>query len=190
MSEERQPTLEELASEFRVEQSPPAQREPEPQLPSDPEDLARWSAQQVLETNKRVEQFSRKFEADEQQKFIDSQMSALEKAVESIGKDVPLSKMLIEGALHTKYARDANFKKIFDNRDQNPSAYQKALGLLSEEVKKEASMKYDPEIASSKRAMDELQRASRTAPKENPNDKWKGLDQNSFEREWDRLRRG
>lgn len=190
MTDEKQPTLEELASEFKVEQSPPAQREPEPQLPSDPEELARWSAKQVLETSRRVEQVSRKLEADEQEKFINSQMSALEKAVDTLGKDVPLSKMLIEGALHTKYARDPNFKKIFDNREQNPNAYQKALGVLSEEIKREAAIKFDPEVAENKRALDQLQRASRTPAKEDPNAKWKNMPQGDFEREWERLRRG
>lgn len=191
--EVEQPTLEQLAAEFKAEERQPLQSVPQaaPPMPEDPEELAKWSAKRYEEITQHLSSLQENLTRKERDEYVSSQMKALDDAVTQIGSDVPISKMLIEGALHTKYARDQNFRKIFDNRDQNPVAYKKALSILSDEIKKEASVKYDPQVAEDAKALNQLQRNARTGRSvDDPSDKWRNMSAADFDREWSRLLRG
>jgi hypothetical protein len=191
--EVEQPTLEQLAAQFKVEERLPPQSVPQaaPPKPEDPDELARWSAQRYEEITQHLSSLQENLTRKERDEYVSSQMKALDEAISQIGNDVPISKMLIEGALHTKYARDENFRKIFDNRDQNPTAYKKALTILSDEIKKEAAIKYDPQVAEDAKALNQLQRSARTGKSvDDAQDKWRNMSAADFDREWGRLLRG
>lgn len=191
--EVEQPTLEQLASEFRVEEKPTLQSVPQaaPPMPEDPEELTRWNAKRYEEMSRNLSQLQEHLTRKERDEYVGSQMKALDEAVTQIGSDVPISKMLIEGALHTKYARDDNFRKIFDNRDQNPTAYKKALSILSDEIKKESSIKYDPQVAEDAKALNQLQRSARSGKSvDDANDKYRNMSASDFDREWNKILRG
>ena len=191
--EVEQPTLEQLASQFRAEERLPPQSVPQaaPPKPEDTDELARWSAQRYEEVTQHLSNLQQTLSRKEQDDYVSSQMKALDEAVSQIGGDVPISKLLIEGALHTKYARDENFRKIFDNRDQNPTAYKKALSIMSDEIKKEASIKYDPQVAEDAKALNQLQRSARSGKSaDDPSEKWKSMSASDFDREWNRLLKG
>jgi hypothetical protein len=194
-TEVEQPTLEQLAQEFTVEQRQPAQSEPQVAAPppsyDDSENFAKWSAQRLEDVTRKLNDVTGELSKKKQDDYVSEQLKALDDAVSTVGKDVEMSKLFIEGALHTKYVRDENFRKIFDNRSQNPTAYKKALSILSDEIKKEASVKYDPQVAEDARALSQLQRNARTGKTvDDPNEKWKGMSAADFDRQWERLRNG
>lgn len=192
MSEETQPTLEELASSITVEQTQPAKSYEPPPLPTfeSPEDAAKWAAQQVGDVSHRLESIQSELRSEKEKSYIEGRLKALDSAVSEIGKDVPISKLMIEGVFHQKYSRDPAFQKIFDNRDSNPEAYKKALGVLKDEIKREASVKYDPEAEANSRALKQLQSSARSPAKVDPREKYRDMSASEFDQEWTKLLRG
>lgn len=192
MTDETQPTLEELASSITVEQTPPAQSYEPPQTPTfeNPEDYAKWAAQQVGNVSQRLESIQSELRSEKEKSYLDSRLKALDSAVSEIGKDVPISKLMIEGVFHQKYSRDPAFQKIFDHRDSNPEAYKKALGVLKDEIKREAAVKYDPEAEANSRALKQLQSSARSPAKADPNEKFRDMSASDFDQEWSRLLKG
>lgn len=190
--EQQAPTLEQLASQFEPAQSQPEKKvtsqEP-PKFESSEEGLA-WLAKQHSETVAQLQSVSEKLGEREQKEYVDSQMQALETAIKTIGKEVELDPLFIEGALHTTYNRDKNFQKIFDNRDQNPAAYEKALMIVAEQLKAKSAVKHDPQIAEGKRALEQLQKSARTGASNDAMDEAAAMSASDFDRYWERLKSG
>lgn len=188
---EATPTLEELASSIRVEQTPPAQSE-KPVIPQfeSSEDATKWAVQETGTLKQSVESLTSELRAEKERSYIDGRWKALDNAVSDISKEVPISKMMIEGVFHTKYSRDAAFQKIFDNREANPEAFKKALGVLKEEIKREAAYKHDPEAEENSRALRQLQKSSRSPAKPDVNEKFRNMNSAEFENEWRKLING
>lgn len=188
-----QPTLEELASSLKVEQKPTAQSFDAPEQPpsfENTEEYSKWTAKQLGNLTERFNSVHSELQAEKEKTFVDSRLKSLDSAVSEIGKQVNISKLMIEGVFHAKYARDQSFQKIFDNRDANPDAYRKALNLLTEEIKKEATTKYDPEVEENNRAMKQLHKAQRSPNKTNANEKYRGMSATDFDQEWQKLLQG
>lgn len=189
---EEQVTLEQLASQFTPVQSQPEQRvtSQEPPKFDNSDDAIEWLAKQHSQTSAKLNEVSSKLSDKEQKEFVDSQMRDLDEAIKTIGKDVELDPMFIEGALHTKYNRDANFQKIFDNRAQNPEAYKRALSVIASEVKARSTVKHDPQIAENSRALEQLQRSARTGTSTNPDEAAQNMSAAEFDRYWESLKSG
>lgn len=189
-------TLEEIASEFQVKESATPQTPPpvqQPQMPefSDPEAAALWSAKQIQEINARDLSRAQEDARNKQASFVEKQVQALNGAVETISKEVPISKTFIEGSLHVKYNRDPNFRTIFDNRDRNPAAFQKALGVIAQELKTEASVSSNPQVAEDARALEQLTKSARAGRlQDDPMEKYKGMSAAQFDQEWEKIRSG
>ena len=191
--EQQEVTLEQLASQFEPVQSQPVQRveSQEPPKFEKPEEAIEWLAKQHSQTNAQLREVSEKLSKRDQEEFINSQMKALDEAIQTIGKDVELDPMFIEGALHTTYNRDKNFQKIFDNRAQNPEAYKRALSVISGQLKSKAAVKHDPQLTENSRALEQLQKSARTgtAPAK-PEDATLGMSASEFDQYWERLKSG
>ena len=192
--EDTGPTLEQLASEFKVQQTQPAQREPvatQPPKFESPEDYQNWSANQIATVSSKLNSVTEELDAKTNQEYIETQDKAVNKAIETIKKDVDVPDVFVEGMLHVKYARDANFRKIFDNRELNPAAYERALGVVARDLKNESQWRPDDQLAENSRAMKDLQKsANRGARVENPNERYKEMSASDFDREWERLKHG
>lgn len=189
---EEQVTLEQLASQFEPVQSQPVQREQSQEPPKfdNSEDAIEWLAKQHSQTSAKLNEVSSKLSEKEQKEYVDSQLRDLDDAIKTIGKDVDLDPMFIEGALHTKYNRDSNFQKIFDNRAQNPEAYKKALSVIAGEVKAKSTVRHDPQIAENSRALEQLQRSARTGTSHNPDEAAQSMSASEFDRYWENLKSG
>lgn len=186
-------TLESLAAQFEAPaQSQPVQRDvsQEPPKFEAPEQAIEWLAKQHSETTKRLQEVSEKLSSKEQKEYVDAQMRDLDEAIKTIGKDVEIDPMFIEGALHTTYNRDKNFQKIFDNRAQNPEAYQKALSVISQQLKVKSSVKMDPQLAENSRALEQLQKSARTGAQSSPDDATRNMSASDFDQYWERLKSG
>lgn len=186
-------SLEDIASEFKVQESQPPQREEpgetQPKFESQ-DDALKWLATEHARTRSQLESISSELQSKKQQEWVNDQIAALDNAIKTIGKEVEdLDPVFIEGALHTTYNRDANFKKIFDNREQNPAAYKKALGVIAGQLKSKLVGKHDPDVAEGRRAIEQLQKSSRSGRSE-PEDPYANLSASEFDREWERLKAG
>lgn len=194
-TEKATPSLEELASQFEPQQSQPEQRiqpqaaESQPEFES-AEDALKWMASQQKETRAQLRQMSEQFTKREQDEFVKQQMEDLDMAVKTIGEDVDLDGMLIEGALHVKYNRDKNFQKIFDNRQQNPGAYKQALRVVAAELKTQSSVRHDPQLAENSRALDQLQKSSRSGTSRDNEEPARDMSAGEFDHYWENLLRG
>lgn len=192
MTDENTESLESLAAQFEVQQSPPVQRteSSEPPKFESPEDGVNWLASQYSQTRAELEKVSQNLSQREQEAFVNDQLKALDLAVKTVGEGVELDPSLVEGFLHTTYNRDKNFAKIFDNRGQNPQAYEKALAVLSGQLKAKTSVKHDPQITENNRALEQLQRSARTGARESIEDTVANMSASEFDRYWERLKSG
>ena len=188
MNTETQPTLEELASSITVEQRQPAQSA-QVAMPEfeNVEDSSKWAAQTAAKTDHRLNALQSELSAEKEKTFVETRLKALDSAVSDISADVPISKLMIEGVFHAKYARDTAFQKIFDNRESNPDAYKKALNILKDEIKRESAIKYDPDTEETNRTLKQLHKSARSPAKPDTNEKFKGMSNNDFEQEWRKL---
>lgn len=186
------PSLEELAAQFEPQQIQTAKREEsiEPPKFESPEQGMEWLAKQHSETRAELNKVSAELTKKQQEDFVNDGLHALDQAIKTVGKDVELDPVFVEGFLHTTYNRDKNFQKIFDNRKQNPGAYEKALSILSGEIKAKASVKQDPQIAENTRALEQLQRSSRSGAQETEADRVKGMSASEFDHYWENLKAG
>lgn len=189
-----EPTLEEIASQFNEpQQTQPAQRSAAIQAPKfeDPNDFQTWASTQLAEVTSNLNETKKELNERKAAEFIKTQDEAVSSAVKEIQASVDIPELFAEGTLHVKYARDPNFKKIFDNREQNPAAYKRALGVIATELKANAQWKSDPQAEENTRALRELQKSSgKRAPRESANDKYKSMSDADFAREWERLKSG
>lgn len=192
--ETKEPTLEELASSFREPQTQPARKDPAIQVPKfeKSEDFQEWASTQLAEVTSALNHTRGELNERNAKEFLRAQDEAISDAVNQIKSEVDgLDDVFAEGALHVKYSRDPNFKKIFDNRDQNPAAYRRALGLVAKELKAKAQWEPDPQGAENARAIRELQKNSgKKASVEDKDERFRKMNPSDFEREWERLKQG
>lgn len=168
-------TIESIASQFNVPTAPVQPQAAEPAAPSyqappsyvDPLDENQWksyqdaSRQQQTALQSQVQELTSKLTQYEQsqmeQKVTADIKSAVDKASELSGLD---NKDYVEFKLEKRAQDDANFKKIWENREANPQALEKALGIIANEIKGELDFKQDPQLAENHRAATQSQQSS------------------------------
>lgn len=89
---------------------------------------------------------------------------------------------MLEVALDLKARRDPRFLQVFNDRDKNPAAWNKALDAVSREFGKKFSVRSDPQLVENQRAVRASQGAIST-PHQVPGE-WNGIDQSDFDRKW------
>lgn len=190
------PTLEQLAAQFEAPQTPPATPTAEsvsitPPETDDPEAIKQWSAKQLETVSTQLNSVQKELNDKRTQDYVAEQDKAVNVAVSRIKETIDAPDEIIEGLLHVKYSRDANFRKIFDNRAQNPEAYNRALGVVGAEAQEKLQWQPDPQAAENSRAVKELQRSANRAPSEDdPNERYRKMPPHEFEKEWERMKRG
>ena len=83
--------------------------------------------------------------------------AAVDNAVAKINEGVNGNAGLADTFLNHVYQNNPDFKKIFDNREENPAALEKALDMLKEEWKGMNTTQIDSQIAENQRALQESQ---------------------------------
>ena len=94
--------------------------------------------------------------------------AAVDRAVSTINDGVDGNAELAEAFLNSQYQKNADLQKIFDNREANPEALDKALGVLKSEWKAMNTKQIDPQVAENQRALQESQQSGRTPQGEDP----------------------
>ena len=140
------------------------------------DDLANKASQSMETVNQLA--------AREQQRLLNE---AVDNAVEKINEGVNGDNRLADSFLNSQYQRDPNFKRVFDNRDSNPQAYEKALGLLRDEWASMNKNRIDPQVAENQRALRESQQSGSTYVQNDRETELSNMSDGDFMREMRRL---
>lgn len=199
------PDLESIAREFSVEEQAnnftarPAQPQPQSQpaplsIPDPVTDPDGYRAHVTYQTqlHQRLEGTLREldtrfktYEQTIQQQKVDADVDA---AVKIVNQKLKVDPDLAEIALEREYRKDKNFKHIWDNRDRNRPAFERALGVLADKLIPKFAVRTDPQVAENVRAAKSSQQTMATTKEPNANEEWDNLSQREFDARWRQMR--
>lgn len=198
------PSLEEIAQQFNVEEQA-TQFQAKPEVPQNPFQFAvpdplidqdgyrKFATSQVenwQRTDSALKQLTEKLESYERQQR-EAQVSAdISKAVEKVNTKVGGDPLMVEIALEREYRVNAAFKRIWDNRHQNPRAFETALEAVSHKIAPIFAMRQDPKLAENQRAMQSSQRSMATTQKTDELHEALSMSPGKFEEWWEQKKRG
>jgi uncharacterized coiled-coil protein SlyX len=125
--------------------------------------------------------------ADKQNELENSQHreavnKAVDNAVKRINENVDGDPEMAEYFLSKAYNNDPNLQKIFQNRDQFPEQYEKALTMLNKEWAAKNTTTIDPQVAENQRALKDSQSPGATPQAVDETEEWAKLDDAEFYR--------
>lgn len=200
-------TLEDIANGLTVEQQAQnfvssvqpqyqqPQYQPQPQQPSfnapdpvtDPDGYRAFMAAQYQNLNQfgtSLQEISQKIGSWERMQAEQKINQDVDRAVEKVNEKLKLEPDMVEVALEMEYRKNPSFKKIWDNRDRNPLALDRALDILSGKISSKFQVKADPQLAENIRAAKSAQLTSANPGQSNNSDDPATWDQARFERFW------
>ena len=124
------------------------------------------------------------FEQRAQQQKVDADV---DRAVKIVNAKSKVDSDLVEAMLNLEYAKNDSFKRIFDNRDKNPAAFEKALGVMADKFADRFKVRQDPQIAENVRAAQSSQRTMATTKQQSQADEAARLNGPEFDAYWSRL---
>ena len=169
---------------------PPQFEAPDPI--TNPEGYKSYMAAQYSTVNKlnsTLEQFTSKVTAWERTQQEQKINRDVETAVQKVNAKLNVDPEMAEVALELEYRKNPSFKKIWDNRERNPQALEKALDIVSQKLQGKFSVRQDPQIANNLRAAKTSQQSMATSRTPGVND---GIpnDPREFDAFWSRLVNG
>lgn len=195
-------TLDDLVPEFHIEpQMETVQTKPESQVERsptyetpdpivDPEGFKKWATGTSGAVDSLKDELRQTVQAlTNHAKAV--QEKAEEKEIKEISGDMAkkigdgTNPKMVEVALGLRYREDANFKKIWDNRAKNPTAFKKAMGIVGNDFKGMFSRTVDPQVAENVRALDQSISQASNKTKESLPVEQKYRD--NFDQEWNKL---
>ena len=193
------PSLDEIANEFSVEeQANQFQAKPEPQqtvepsfqnqpnfqnqydpgIPDptyDPDGYTRY----MMQNSQKLDQYGNvinglveKISSYEQQMVQQKVDADLSKAVEHINQKLNVEPDLAETALEIEYRKNPAFQKIWNNRDKNPAAFQKALDLVADKWTGKFATRTNDQLVENVRA---AKTSQQTLAKSQPDDPYEDI---------------
>lgn len=203
---EAEPTLDDVYKSAGVDESPiqsatnqpdqPAPHQAQTQIAATPPDPYDTDAHKAYLQNLASGQANMAQGLNVVAQFLNQQQQAqakakleadLSSAVETVNKVVnhPNPKV-IEAMLDAEARGDVRFKKLWDNRDKNPQAWNNALRAASSKFAKELEVKVDPKLRQAQQIRRASQGAMATtdATDESENAQWDNLSTDDFDRKW------
>jgi len=204
------PSLDDIASEFSVEQEANNfQAQPAPQAPApnqyqpqpgydqqfsnipdpnyDPDGWNQWMQQQTFQQNSVVQELSgikNEIESYKQQMAQQKIEADLGKAVNHVNEKLNVDPKMAEVALEIEYRENPAFKRIWDHRDQNPAAFQKALDVVANKWTGKFATRTNDQLVENVRAAKTSQQTMANAPKEDPYGDVANMSPSEFDRWW------
>jgi len=174
----REIPVDEQANQFTAQPQPAAPRQPyapyapqpsqevyTPDPVTDPEGYKRFVVQQMQTTGtiestiREISSRLNNWEQTTQQQKLDSDV---DRAVSRVNQKLKVDPMLAEIALEKMYRSDTNFKRIWDKRDTNPQALERALDVVAGKLAPMFQVRQDPQLAENVRAAQSAQRTMAT----------------------------
>lgn len=197
--------LRSIASEFSVEEQArtfTAQPQPQPQYSpqfhtpdpvTDADGYRAWAQsqsqvqQQVQAALNNVLSEVNGFKQTFQQQKVDADV---DQAVQVVNQKVKADPDVVEAMLNVEYTRNPTFKKIFDNRERNPGAYQKALGVIADKFAPKFQVRQDPQLAENVRAARSSQQTMATTKTNDQQEQLGNMSDLDFQKWWQAQVRG
>ena len=192
----RQFPVEEAAKSFDAQPNRSVEKAPEINIPDpsyDPDGFK--TAMKSLHTNDwevktTLNRVSEQLDGlrQERQRAIeeDDISSTVAKIQESIpalsGKD-----RLVKGYLGAMASEDQRVARVWENRRQNPAAWNKTLSVITKQMAKDFDFQVDPQLAENTRAAKASRDQMATTKTPDPDDKWSKAEPGDFQRYWDQL---
>lgn len=209
-SEAPAPSLDDIASEFNVEkEASNFQAQPAPQAPAyqdqnqyqpqenqfnqipdpnyDPDGWNRFMQQQAYAQNNVVNDLNgikNEIETYKQQMAQQKIEADLGKAVSHVNEKLNVDPKMAEVALEIEYRENPSFKKIWDNRDMNPAAFNKALDVIANKWTGKFATRADSQLAENVRAAKTSQQTMASTPKEDPYADVANMSEGEFRQWW------
>ena len=117
----------------------------------------------------------------------DAVKKEIENAVKQINDNAGGDETLAELWLEKQYRENGDFRKIWENRAENPDAYSAALKMLAPEWESTVQTTIDPQVAENQRALKESQRAGGAVQQSSLDDKLSDMNDGEFMRYMKRL---
>lgn len=152
----------------------------------------------VIEAHQQTQlrETARAQQAEAEAKLVEDIKTASSYVMENAGlKDLPLSDeaqlALANQELNAKAASDPKFQMLWQNRDKNPDAWNKALAIQTKEIAKKFEAKVDPKLSADRKALRATQQSSATTEQESQgSNPLEGLEGVEFDRAWRAIARG
>lgn len=171
----------------------PKRQDYNPDPISDPNGFLNYSRQQseMLNTlNDTVRNLTGKLDGYERERLQQKIDADVDKAVAQINKKLNVDPLLAEIALEKEYRKNESFKKIWDNRDKNKAAYDKALDILADKFAPLFSVRQDPQLTENQFAARKSQQNLSQEPKQKQDEEWGNLSDGEFWAKWNQKKRG
>lgn len=206
-TEAEAPTLDDISQEFSVEeqvstfQAQPDQaiaqqnyqQSYQPDPISDPDAFNHYSRQQAesLNTlNTTVQTLADQVQSYEKRISQQKVDADVESAVATVNKKLGADPKLTEIALEHQYRDDPAFKKIWDNRSQNPKAFEKALDVVADKLSGIFNVSQDHQLTANQLAAKQSLKTMAKTPHVDSNSEWEGLSSAEFDAKWNETKRG
>lgn len=192
-------TVEEQAKTFTATPTPAYQPQFQPQQfyapdpVTDSEGYKRYMAEQhqtgtqirsALDTVlSEVQSFKQTFQQQKVNADVD-------RAVQVVNAKVKADPEVVEAMLNVEYTKNPTFKKIFDNRERNPIAFEKALGVIADKFAPKFQVRTDPQLVENVRAARSSQQTMATTKQISQNEEVGNMTDLEFQRWWQSQRQG
>lgn len=199
-----EPSLDDVISEFNVP-APVVEPTTTPTTPQpvevasqgfDPLDqdsvnsYVKQSAEGVTALTSQVQALSEKlnhYEKQDARKLVETDIQS---AVQKVNEKANLEPDVVEFYLDKMVREKPGFETIWNNRKQNPTAFNKALDAISTEIQGKFAVKADPDLVKNQQAA--IQSQQTTSAKDAPDSPFDGLEPGTpkWEQQWAILKAG
>lgn len=188
--------IEDAAKSFSAQ---PSQREPEvpevniPDPSYDPEGFKKAMTGMVTNDRKieqTLNQVSEQLKGLEQQRARAIEDEDIASTVEKIQESVPQLQgkdRLVKGYLGAMASEDQRITRVWEQRKQNPAAWNRTLNAITKQLAKDFEFTADPQLTQDTRAMKASRDQMATTKQEDPNDKFKSMKPGEFDQFWQNL---
>lgn len=186
------------AASFKPENQAPQAPAPQPQTPApqkfDPFDPSfpqhmQAVSQAAAQAQSALSQLQGQHTALQRQLHSQRVEADLKQAVGVVAEKSGLDPDIAEVALEARARKDPRFLQIWNNRAQNPKAFQAALDAFSGEAKERFAVKQDPQLVENQRAVRASQQQMATTTRESDGDKWASMTPQERQAERNRIMR-
>lgn len=187
--------IEDTADTFQPQSPQPAQPQPKTPAPKfdpfDPNFAAHMEGVSRAATDAQSALHQTRTELTQLQRQLSTQKveADIKQAVGVLTEGTDIRPKVAEVVLEAKAREDARFLKIWNNRSQNPKAFQAALSALRGEMESDYSVRRDPQLTENQRAVKASQQQMATTQKTSENDKWQTMSPEERKQETQRIRR-
>jgi hypothetical protein len=192
--------IEDQAASFQPQSPSPApQQQAQPQVPPvapkfdpfDPNFPAHMErvSRAAAEAHTALSQTQQQLTSLQRQLHTEKVEADIKRAVSTLTEGTDIKPRIAEVAMEAKAREDARFRQIWQNRQQNPAAYNAALKAFRQELQDEYTVRQDPQLVENQRAVKAAQQQMATTQKETPNSKWENMTFEERRQEAQRIRR-